>query len=274
MGRPKLKTSDVLDFCGSSSLGQLEGVFTTDKYSKSVSIDTSDSNVTIWTLPDPLVYLGDDIGDGVIHYLTSDNDNDTVDMIIVGMLETWEFDSETVKLTGQTPVSTTKKYIRIVRMKNDNGIELQGDVYITSVSDFTDGVPDDTDDIQAHVLADTQQTLMSYMSSPAKFKTLITNVDIGILNTSPSVNPTNAIVELRVREFGKTFLTKDTYPLNSDGTSYINKHYHMPKEIKPKSDYHFRVVQVGRNNTALTVTHDVTFIHEDKLVPVYLEIPD
>ena len=100
---------------------------------------------------DRVVFLSAN-GVGYTLYIASTNVNDTAlgtgarKVFLQGLDNNWKEQSEEITLNGQTPVATTKtNWLRINKMfvsqVDTNGTTNLGDIYISSVNNFTLGVP-------------------------------------------------------------------------------------------------------------------------------------
>lgn len=96
------------------------------------------SNVT--TVASDIWELG-----GTYNYLTvaqplfiwSTNAADTVEILISGLDENYNRQTETITLNGTTPKQTTKSWFRACYMENNNGTPLAGNIYLSRVSGST-----------------------------------------------------------------------------------------------------------------------------------------
>jgi len=141
--------------------------------------------------------------------------------------------SETVTLTGQTAVNTTKKFLRVFRgyvaSAGANGGNV-GDIWIgTGVT--TGGVPTVK---YAGALAGENQTLMAVYTVPADKTLLLENLK---LSSSAAVKV--ATVRLMARPFGGVFRVQEKFTMPAGGLSWA---YHVPKDFVAKTDIEVRAL--------------------------------
>ncbi len=137
---------------------------------------------------------------------------------------------------GQTFVALTSgatddKWWRVFRALNTSGSVAAGTVYIskdnTDTAGGADGIPDDTDDIQAEIKPAAEQTLMSLFTVPVGNTAYLIH-----FWASTSTNKVTT-VNLYVRPFGGVFNVKAAMDINQ---GYSRHHYDFPVPIAAKSD--------------------------------------
>ncbi len=128
-----------------------------------------------------------------------------------------------------TSNATDDKWWRVFRALNTSSSVAAGNVYISK--DNTDvganGIPDDTNDIQAKILIGAEQTLMSLFTVPVGNTAYLTH-----FWASTSTNKVTT-VNLYVRPFGGVFNIKASMSINQ---GYSRHHYDFPVPIAAKSD--------------------------------------
>jgi len=269
------------------SLGQYPGMIPGRKFGTSPLMATTDSDdQDIWLVGSAnglkVNRIDIDIDTPVAIYYTSTDDTDTVEMVVFATILNTDLGiKENVALThdlnGQTPTLLTytdpdtgtvyNTFSRVFRAANNNGTALAGSVYYSTgpVENFTAGVPDSTDQIQAYVHVTEQQTLMTHVFIPDNYWAILKVVAPKILNEG-STTATNGDLRLKIKSCGKTYLTKDVFPVSSSsGTSpYV---FGASEPLAPCTDVKFVVTggSVGRASTRFSVTYWFELFRTDRI---------
>ena len=199
----------------------------------------------IWDFSAPYVYLADDTF--ATMYISSD---DTLDQGITyevsGIDSDYNASTVTVTTNGAdgfvfvplTSGAADNEWWRIFRVRNTSGIVAQGNIYISK--DNTDvggnGIPDDTDDIQAMVVIANEQTLMAQWTCPVGNTGRLTHLYGG----TSQIKATE--IHLYVREFGGVFNIKFIMSVNAG----VHEHfYDFPIPISAKADVRITALASG-----------------------------
>lgn len=171
--------------------------------------------------------------------VVGDTGGETIE--IFGLDENYCDCGETIALAGQSVETTSKKYIRIYRMKvltaGSSGTN-EGDIYLHN-SAVSSGVPSDTTKIYAKILIGNGQTLMSIFTVPAGKKMLI-----NLLHASIGEGK-DCKMSLFTREFGGAWQLKCRDQL-FQGTIDIDLIY--PFVYPEKSDIVVRCISSAAGN--------------------------
>lgn len=157
--------------------------------------------------------------------VTSEDDTDVSVVKIDGLDENYNRVSETVTLTGQTPVSTSNSFIRVFRASVQSA-EPAGDIWIGN-GVFTNGVPANK---YAHIAVGENQTLMAVWTVPAEYTAYILSYTV---SSGTAASNKYSEARLKVRAFGGVFQTKEVLTLQNQ---YIESYMHFPTVVSEKSD--------------------------------------
>ncbi|KKN73939.1 hypothetical protein LCGC14_0395040 [marine sediment metagenome] len=191
-------------------------------------------------------YLADDVF--AIMYISSDDELSDVGLTfsVTGIDSDYNYSTVTGTLhavdarimVALTSGAADNKWWRIFRVTNTSGTPVTGNIYASK--DNTDaggnGIPDDTDDIQAQIIIGNEQTLMALWSCPVGNTAYLTN-----FFASTSSNKITS-VRLFVRPFGGVFNIKASLSINQ---GHMIHHYDFPVVIAAKSDVKIMASAVG-----------------------------
>ena len=190
----------------------------------------------IWDFSGAYEYLADDTF--ATMYISSDDTLDRGMTYEVSGIDS-DYNASTVTVTTDgadgfvfvplTSGAADNQWWRIFRAINTSSTPAQGNIYISK--DNTDvggnGIPDDTDDIQAQILIGFEQTLMAMWTCPGGFTGRLTHLYGG----------TNLIkateIQLYIRPFGGVFNIKFIMSVNAGVEEHI---YDFPVLIPEKAD--------------------------------------
>lgn len=147
--------------------------------------------------------------------------------------------SELVTLNGQTPVNTTKSYLRVNRMivrSAGSGGGNAGEIY-TGTGTVTSGVPANVYAI-INGIAGSNQTLMALWTVPAGYTAYLLQYDVS--NGTTSNTPAVCKLILAVRPFGEVFQSKDVKSLTTG--MHVEETFSVPPRIEEKSDIEVRAI--------------------------------
>ncbi len=147
--------------------------------------------------------------------------------------------SELVTLNGQTPVNTTKSYLRVNRMivrSAGSGGANAGEIY-TGTGTVTSGVPANVYAV-INGIAGSNQTLMALWTVPAGYTAYLLQYDIS--NGTTSNTPAVCKLILAVRPFSEVFQSKDVKSLTTG--MHVEETFSVPQRIEEKSDIEVRAI--------------------------------
>jgi hypothetical protein len=204
--------------------------------------------IDIGTVPEDVWDLGGlynfSVGADIDRISSSDN-GDVVDIVVIGQTLDHVEIEQTVTLTGHAPAVIPIPLHRVYRMYNAGSVDLAGTVYCFVNTATTDGVPDDSSKNRAGIINGNNQTLMMIYTVPAGKTLYYTQgyVTIG------RVQDTGATFSLRTRTPGGIFQVKRRISLNSGASSIWLADYEVPRGISEKTDVVFRCESTSANNT-------------------------
>jgi hypothetical protein len=192
-----------------------------------------------------------------IHYISSSAPGDTEDIEVQGLDASWNVQTITVTLAGQTKtqIGSGETFIRIFRMINKGSTDLVGNVFAYEDDTVSGGVPDTANKIRAIIEGDDNQTQMAIYTIPDGKTGLLTRwevtASIGNAGNTPAV-----IAELRMRETGGVFRVQSSQSVNADGGTSVRS-YDPYLLIPARSDVLLRAADVGQNSTDITGEFDI-----------------
>lgn len=147
--------------------------------------------------------------------------------------------SELVTLNGQTPVNTTKSYLRVNRMivrSAGSGGGNEGVIY-TGTGTVTSGVPAN---VYATIngIESSNQTLMTLWTVPAGYTAYL--LQYAVSNGTTSNTPAVCKIIFAVRPFGEVFQSKDVKSLTTG--MHVAETFAIPQRIEEKSDIEVRAI--------------------------------
>ena len=246
------------DFLIEVAKGTVLGHSFVQKYGRNPDIDTATDPEDIWTYGG--LYTYNDTPS--IQYISSDNALDVgMEITVEGLDENYNEQSVTVLLNGQaqTQIGTGELFVRVFRAFNSGPIEFAGNVliYDDTVTSVTLGVPSPSTSVKAEIRALDQQTYMAIYTVPAG-KTAY------LLQKAYSMNDNNAntrgIVDLRIRELGGVFRSKELDALRNEGTSLYQFNFPLPFKIPEKSDMLLQCREASTNNTDMTAYFNLLLV--------------
>jgi hypothetical protein len=171
--------------------------------------------------------------------ISSSNANDTSDGTGARTVQVYGVDTnfneidEIITLNGQTPVNTSKSYLRIYRMiirTAGTGEENAGDIY-AGTGTVSSGVPSNK---YAKIVATHNQTLMALWTVPSGFTGYLYQFDCSSGSTLANKFQT---IKLFIRPHNEVFQVKDVQTIHN---SNIVLDYGIPLKINEKSDIEVR----------------------------------
>ena len=235
------------------SQGKVSGYSVVHKFGRNDEIDTGTDPEDVWTYGG--LYTYNDTPS--IQYISSDNALDIgMEITVQGLDENYEEQSVTVLLNGQTQtqIGTGELFVRVFRAFTSGPIAFAGNVliYDDTVVSVTLGVPSPTTSVKAEIRAADQQTYMALYTVPAGKTAYFMQQSSDITKTNSSAQ--NAVIDIRIREFGGVFRSKQLDGLTTDGSSSFDFVYTLPETIPEKSDIRMQVRSVSTNDMGVSST--------------------
>ena len=254
-----LKTANAEDTINIAR-GNVAGYSTVHKFGRGSNINTADGLVDLWDGAEYDValktYTFSTTAD--IDTLSSESTADTEPIEIFGLDGNWDLVTQTITLTGQTPVALTTPLIRVFRLKNSGSNDLVGHVFCFVNVNTTIGVPDTIINIRAIINGANNQTLMAIYTIPAG-KTAYIKSWFGALSSAKASSFNN--LEMKARPFGGVFQLKHTSTLSSAGSSRIQHDYYVPQEFPARTDFIMRS-DSSINDNAVSAGFDLIMIDD------------
>jgi hypothetical protein len=206
---------------------------------------------TIWTVGGNEVY----VSDNTITHISSSDTADTQEVTIeghtisgTGFDQEFTFLSQSVTISGQTPVALTTPVARTSRMYNNNGQELLGRVVVYEDTPVVNGIP--SDETKIHI------DIPQGFQSSFKAATTFSNEDYYVLTGSygaVSLKQTAAVdFYLELRLPGKTFRQAALFTASSSGGAF-NIEFDPSIIIPKNSDIRLRCESSSNNAVAFGV---------------------
>ncbi len=241
------------------SKGLVPGHSFYSKFGENPDVDTGTNPEDVWDYGGTYTYSST----ADIDQVSSSNSGDTQDTVVEGLDTDWNFVSQEVTLTGQTPVTLTTPLLRVYRMYNNDITDYAGDIYVSiNGASLTAGVPDTASDVRAQVVNGNNQTLMCIYTVPAGFTGFFTQGYVAMAKSSSNT----AIFSWRARPFGGVFQVKSRLALIGTGSSTWQYAYTIPLPLPEKTDVIIRCEEVEANNTGVSGGFDVLLV-DNNLLP-------
>lgn len=207
------------DFASALVLGLIEGTEPEVKFGYTASIGTFGD---VW--PPATVYVFPIMAGQAVEAVST-LAGDTHDLTIIGLDATTKLPrTETVTLTGVTPVSIQGLWSSITRAYNDDSTSFVGIINIR-------GTGSPNSNIFAQVLVEDQQTTQCPFMVPDDSVAVINNYSTAI-NKSGGAD-VSAIMRLVITRFGKVPRTQIRYGLQRSGVSNISSDLIIPILVAP-----------------------------------------
>jgi len=134
-------------------------------------------------------------------FLASSNAADTSIPIEITYLDTDGNEQTTTVTTdaadGRTPVSLGIEISESFRAGISGDTEIQGNISLVTINNFTNGVPDEQDEVVWHILAGDNQTQLCLGRVPARMKRRIKNIDCGVLRDNGGGTAIQAVFQTK-----------------------------------------------------------------------------
>jgi len=224
--------------------GDVAGHSFVSKFGQNEAIGTG-AYEDIWDNGGDYTYPAD--GSADITEIVSTSASDTVDIEVQGLSSDGTLTVQTVTLTGTTPVTLTTPLWRIFRMKNEGTVDIVGDVTAENTANTVE---------YAKIMNGNNQTLMALYTIP------LGKTGYLLQGSSSMAGLTRAYSidgHFYIRSFGGVFQLKNTFGLQSDGTSFFEKTYPIPLPIAEKSDVRVRGISSAANGI-MNATFEILLI--------------
>jgi hypothetical protein len=192
-----------------------------------------------------------------IDRLSSANNGDTQDVEVQGCRVDGTLVTQTVTLTGQTPVAIPTPLYRVWRLTNIGATDNAGVVYCFENVAVTLGVPNNVNLIRAIINIGINQTLMAVYTIPGDFTGFIEKVYVSCGEAAG--NATEIEAALLVRPPGQVFQTKHVMAATNQSSPSV-KEYLIPDPILRLSDVLIRVRATSANDTVVHAGFDVVLV--------------
>ena len=244
-----------------AAMGKIQGVSTLDKFGENLLITTGTDPEDVWEGGG--LYPFSDTAD-IISLSSSDN-GDTQDILVIGLDADGNEVEQTITLQGQTRVALTTPLWRVYRMSNeaDAGNDLAGTVYCYSGTTNTLGVPSGGSVTKAIIDNGNNQTLMAVYTIPAGKWGFLYRGEVGMNITSTGTSSNEyAKVYYKSRRFGKVFQIKKSISVLSNGNSVFQDERSFPDPIPPLTDIKIEVAEVS-DDMGIWSTFDILLMDEE-----------
>ncbi len=245
---PKPKTPALLDSIGVSNLNLI------NNFGFNGEIDTATDPEDVWSYGGLYTF----ISSPVPLFISSSDNTDTQIITVSGLDENWLPQTQTVTLVGQTKTPIAGTWMRIGRALNSDATEFAGRVYIYEDTTPVAGVPTSSF-LRGVIETDAQQTQMAIYTIPDDINGYIPSIIANIYNAGNA--DASALIQMRVRFEGGVFRDIFRFSLNSTGSSTNTYSFLFPFKFPPKTDIVFRVIEVSKDDTAITIYFQIA---EDK----------
>lgn len=234
--------------------GQISGHYGLFKFGNNPSV--GDTLETIWAEGGLYSYLTA----ATVLKVSSASTNDTSAGTGARTVELFGLDAdyneinELVTLNGQTPVNTTKLFLRINRMvvRSAGSGGVNAGVIYAGTGTVTTGVPAN---VYASIngVTGSNQSLMALWTVPAGYTAYMLQYDIS--NGTTSNTPAVCKLILAVRPYGEVFQSKDVKSLTTG--MHVEETFALPQKFTEKSDIEVRAI-----SSSVSVPFDISAAFE------------
>ena len=229
------------DFALNVSRGLVKGTTAVHILGYNDALDTTTDPETIWSYGG--VYPWNTLTAANTVYVVSANTGDTMNVVIEGLDNNYQPQTETVVLNGTTHVATTKKFLRI----NDSY------TYDTNpnVGEITLKLANTSGTVIDHIPAGYGHNVAGIYTIPANKTGYLYFGDC-----SSNLNK-NATIVFRGRQHNSSFQVMHIVELTSGSYGYK---FPFPSALPPKTDLEVYAVNVGDNNTRISCNFDILLV--------------
>lgn len=226
------------------ALGKVEGIEVISKNGENSDIDIASAPEDIWA-------FGGIRGDSIIadiDTISSDNVNDTQEVVITGLDENWKEVIQAKTLDGQNKVSLDTPLIRSCYAYNNNSDDLEGSIYVYVDTPISSGVPIDNSKVRNFIKIGSNETETICFTIPAGKTALYLE---GFTSISRG-NVGSANMTLKVRLFEKVYRVKRRISINNSGSGSWKSSYSVPIILPEKTDIKIVCESVTSDNAGVS----------------------
>lgn len=239
------------------ALGRLGGVQEGDKFGYAAGLGTSIQLGTPATWVDLWAYGGQRTAptSSFTPFMASDSAADT-DIDI-----TWTYqDADGVENTvtvatdgsdGRTPVSLGVTATEVYRGKNDDSTDLAGNVAVTTANNYTNGAPDNQNEVLAYIPVNEGQTQVLALRVPAGKGFVLQGLELAVARASGAAGSVDLVFQ--IREAGKVWRTIRPFQIT---TSPPPTYPFFGRVLDVGTDIRVRIRDVSDNGTSVSGTLD------------------
>ena len=203
------------------------------------NLDTSDGDKLIWNIDNQYNFVQSPTS----FYAVSDNASDNnVTLLIQYINKDYDLIRKFVKLNGQTPVLISDDCLRVNDSLSFGANKLQGDAYILTSTDVTDGVPNDLNDIVSYIEARHQRQLQSLFTVPRHKRLILIDASLSTSKGKDALFILKITTPDSIQELTSTLVSL------FESTTTINFY---PRAISEKSDVYF-LASTENSNSLVT----------------------
>ena len=237
-----LGADDCRDFLFSVSAGFLSGYRQVRMYGFNPDLDSVLSEY-VWDVGVEPIY---DTSNTSL-YAVSTNALDSQEIMIYGLQQdvngNWNEISTTVQLNGVTPVLINNQFVRVLKVSNNNGTTLAGNVYITKANKLP--LLDTDINIRAKINVGEDSTLMAMYTVPSGHTAFIYRLYRGVRKNE------DAVFNYQSREFGKVFKS-----IGKVSSYQASEQLAIGFErLEEKSDFRVKCITTTNNTEASASVH-------------------
>lgn len=248
---------DVLGECDKFRAPQnRSGVLCYRKFGHNPDVDTGTDPEEVWNGPTATYNWPPD--DSTLR-VSSDDADDTEELLIQGLDEDRHLTEELVTLDGLTFVEVPGTWDRVYRATPTGSTELVGNVYIHTddVDGDANGIPDTLSQTHGFIIAGQQGTEQTPFSTPADFDCAIVDV---YPSATISVGGTRTMdVTVEMRELGGVFIEKTHMNLSTSSGVAPPPNWDFPIMLQPMTDISFLAV-TDTDNAAIAVAYTIACV--------------
>ena len=227
------------DFFLEVAKGNIVGHSAVHKFGANFDVGVTTDPETVWTTGGLYPWSAFPIAQTL--YVLSTSASDTMGVVIEGLDENYQPQTETVTLTGTTAVTTDNTFVRVFRMATD----------ALNVGDITARVTSASGTVVAQIDIDYGQSLMAIYTVPAGKTAYMTALDTTVQKNKDAQvrlfqRPTNQ--DFRIAHMAETFESSYRYD------------FAPQLRFPEKTDLEIRVSEVETNATRVTANFDLVLV--------------
>ena len=228
-------SSSIPSFFIDATRGAITGFSTERVFGRNPDIDTGTSPEDLWAYGGTYTYSTS----AVIYYISSTNAGDNQTVKIVGLDGSYNEQTVTVTLNGQTKtqIGTGETFIRLFEVENTGSTDWAGDIYVYEDDTVTGGIPNTVTKIRGFAEFEDNHSEGARFTIPAGKTGYLVKVYGGINKGILGSNTKDVNVNLWVREFGEVFVKELTYGVGKSNGGNIEIDLSMsPMVLNEKAD--------------------------------------